>query len=82
MQVISSYTPLFQRFALNFEFLYIVAFFNTAIWTLPSYGLLRGIRFFETDVSGLPVGSIFKLQTVQESVLFLDSLILEGGTDR
>jgi hypothetical protein len=33
---------------------------------LPSSGLLRGVRWFETDVSGLPVGPIFKGQAVQE----------------
>ena len=30
----------------------------------PSSGLLRGIWLFETDVSGLPVGPIFKDQAV------------------
>ena len=29
-------------------------------WSTSSSGLLRGIRWFETDVSGLPIGSIFK----------------------
>jgi hypothetical protein len=28
--------------------------------TSSSSGLLRGIRWFQTDVSGLPIGSIFK----------------------
>jgi hypothetical protein len=32
----------------------------------PSYGLLRGVNWFKTDVSGLPMGPIFKGQTVQE----------------
>jgi hypothetical protein len=40
-------------------------------WILPSSGLLRGIRWFETDVSGPPIGPIF-----------LGSLALEGGIDR
>jgi hypothetical protein len=26
---------------------------------LPSSGLLRGVRWFETDVSGIPVGHTF-----------------------
>jgi hypothetical protein len=39
--------------------------FKNFIWqhsTLPSSGLLRGARRFETDVSGLPTGPIFKSQ--------------------
>jgi hypothetical protein len=31
-------------------------------WILPSAGLFRGVRWFETDVSGLPIGHIFKDQ--------------------
>ena len=31
-------------------------------WILPSYGSLRDVRWFETDVSGLPIGSSFKSQ--------------------
>jgi hypothetical protein len=31
---------------------------------LPSPGLLRGVKWFKTDVSGLPIGHIFKVQTV------------------
>jgi hypothetical protein len=38
---------------------------------VPSSGQLRGVRRFETDVLGLPVGPIFKGQDV-----------LKGGTDR
>jgi hypothetical protein len=33
-------------------------------WILPSSGLLGGVRWFETDVSGLPIGSIFKGEAV------------------
>jgi hypothetical protein len=33
-------------------------------WIFPSSGLLRGVRWFETDVLGLPIGSIFKIQAV------------------
>ena len=33
------------------------------IWILQSSGLLRGVRWFETDVSGLPIGPIFGCQT-------------------
>jgi hypothetical protein len=33
--------------------------------TLPSSGLLRGVKCFETDVSGLPIGPIFDSQGVQ-----------------
>ena len=31
---------------------------------LSSYGLLRGVRWFETDVLGPPVGPILKGQAV------------------
>ena len=34
-------------------------------WILPSCGLLRYVRWFETDVSVLPIGFIFKGQDVQ-----------------
>ena len=37
-----------------------------------SYRLLRGVRWFETDVSGLHIGLIFKRQNI---------LILEAGND-
>jgi hypothetical protein len=33
---------------------------------LPSSGILRGVRWFATDVSGLIIGPIFKGQAVQE----------------
>jgi hypothetical protein len=33
-------------------------------WILPSSGLIRGVRWFETDVSGLPVSSVLKGQAV------------------
>ena len=49
----------------------------------PCFGLLRGVGWFKTDVSRLPIESIFKSQTVQEELSsYLDSLILEDGTDR
>ena len=35
-------------------------------WILPSSGLLHGVRWFETDVSGLPIGPIFNAQAVQD----------------
>jgi hypothetical protein len=35
--------------------------------TVTFSGLLRGVRWFETDVSGLPVGPIFKSQAVLEA---------------
>jgi hypothetical protein len=35
-------------------------------WILPSSGLLRGVMWFETDVSGLPICPILKGQGVQE----------------
>jgi hypothetical protein len=41
-------------------------------WILPSSCLLRGVRWFDTDVSGLHTGPIFKGQAVS----------LEDGTDR
>jgi hypothetical protein len=33
---------------------------------LPSSGLLRGVMWFKTDVSGLPIGTIFKGQTPED----------------
>jgi hypothetical protein len=36
-------------------------------WILPSSGLLCDLRWFETDVSGLPIGFFFKGQEVQEA---------------
>jgi hypothetical protein len=44
---------------------------------LPSSGLLRSVRWFETDVSGLPTEPTFKSQDV-----FLDILTLEDRSDR
>ena len=35
---------------------------------LPSPGLLRGINWFKTDVSRLPIGLIFKGYTVQTNL--------------
>jgi hypothetical protein len=46
---------------------------------LSSSGLLRGVRWFETDVSGLRVFTIFKGQAAQEEGV-LDNLTLEDGT--
>ena len=43
---------------------------------LPSSGLLHGVRLFETDVSGPPIGRILQGEDV-----FLDILNLEDGTD-
>jgi hypothetical protein len=34
---------------------------------LPSSGLLRSVRWFNTDVSELPIGPILKGQAVQKS---------------
>ena len=34
----------------------------------PSTGLLHGVRWFDTDVSGLPISPIFKGQSVQEEM--------------
>jgi hypothetical protein len=47
-------------------------------WILQSSGLLRGVRAFETDVSGLPIGPIFMSEAVQEVAVqerLLDPLI-------
>ena len=33
-------------------------------WIIPSSGILRWVRWFETDVSGLPIGPIFKGQAI------------------
>ena len=35
----------------------------------PSSGLLRGVRWSETDVSGLSIGPVFKGQAIQEGQL-------------
>jgi hypothetical protein len=34
-------------------------------WIIPSSGWLRGLRWFETDVSGLPTGLVFTDNVVQ-----------------
>ena len=47
---------------------------------MPFSGLLRGVKWFETDVLGLPIGAIFKGQAVQEEQL--DYFTFEDGTDR
>ena len=46
-------------------------------WILPPSGLLCGVRWFETDVSGLPVGAILKGQAIHN---FLDSWTLVDDT--
>ena len=45
------------------------------MWILPSSGLLHGVRWFETDVSGLRIGPIFKVKLPKKK------LTLEYGTD-
>ena len=35
-------------------------------WILPSSELLRGVNWLKTDVSGLPVGPVFKDRIAQE----------------
>jgi hypothetical protein len=47
---------------------------------MPSSGLSRGVTWFKTDVSGLPISPIFKDQTVKPSSLTVWHL--EDGTDR
>jgi hypothetical protein len=47
-------------------------------WILPSSGLLRGVRWFETDVSGPPISTILRGPAVQEE----NRLTSEVGTDR
>jgi hypothetical protein len=47
---------------------------------MPFSGLLRGVKWFETDVLGLPISPIFKGQAVQEEQL--DCFTFEDGTDR
>ena len=49
--------------------------------SLPSSGVLRCIKRFETDVSGLPVGPVFKGQAVQEGQSFWDCLTVDHGAD-
>jgi hypothetical protein len=55
-----------------------VGFRHGPIELILLLGLLRGVSWFETDVSGLPVGPIFKGQ----DVFFLDILTLEDRRDR
>jgi hypothetical protein len=45
----------------------------------PFSGLVRGVKWFETDVSGLFVGLIFKGQALPQKG---NSLTLEDGTNR
>ena len=47
---------------------------------ISSYGLLRSVRWSDTDVSGQPIDPIIKGQTVVIS-FFLCSLTLEDGSD-
>ena len=47
-------------------------------------GLLHGVKWFETDVSGLHIGPEFKGQVVRDTLTLEDgndSLTLEDGTD-
>jgi hypothetical protein len=37
--------------------------------SIPSSGFLGGVRWFENDVSGLPIGPIFKDQDIQKVIL-------------
>jgi hypothetical protein len=39
---------------------------NSIFNILPSSALLHGVRWFETDVSRLPISSIIKVQAVRE----------------
>jgi hypothetical protein len=59
---------------------------STYHWILPYSRLLRYVRWFETDVSGLRIGPIFKSQDVQVLLgqlykFFSDRLTHEEGTD-
>jgi hypothetical protein len=47
---------------------------------ISSSGLLRSVRWSDTDVSGQPIDPIIKSQTVVIS-FFLCSLTLEDGSD-
>jgi hypothetical protein len=38
---------------------------------LPSSGMFRSVSWFSTDLSGLPIGTIFKGQDVQEGASLL-----------
>lgn len=53
----SSYIRTFQT-AEELIDAFLVLFFGFTIRIIPSYGLLRGVMVFETDVSGLPIGPI------------------------
>jgi hypothetical protein len=50
-------------------------------FVIKFFYLLRVARWFEADVSGLPIGPIFKVQAVFFD-LFFDSLTFQYGTDR
>ena len=51
--------------------------FKIKLWFITPRGLLRGVRWFKTDVSELPMISIFKVQ----AFFFLYSMTFEDGTD-
>jgi hypothetical protein len=43
-----------------------MSYFIKLNWIFPPSELLGGVRWFDTDVSGLPGGTFFKDQAVQE----------------
>ena len=52
---------------------------NKSVLIIPSSGLLRSVRWFDTDVSGLPIGPIFKGQVIDVSVLSVPSTRVKLG---
>jgi hypothetical protein len=54
-------------------------FCNIIRLILPSSGLLGGVVWFDYDVSGLPIGPLFKGQTLQ---VVVNSLTLQSRTDK
>ena len=52
-------------------------------WTasvIPSSGLIGGLTWFETDVSGLPIGSVFKGQGTWNAWILPSSGLIRGLT--
>jgi hypothetical protein len=53
-----------------------------ATWILPSSGSLRGVRWFETDVSELPIGPNFKYQGVRMRPICIAKSLFQNNLPR
>jgi hypothetical protein len=49
-------------FAISIRLLFVHFCYVALLWILPSSGLLRGVKWFRLDVSGIRIGPIYKGQ--------------------